>query len=222
MLEYFKNAWPEGCYNDITKKVGNMAERNKSPHFEESEVFYLKVIYPMLRAPLSNDSNINVWDVLPYELAPVPPFMFTDDGMRLCKKRNLLTRDCSWLKFPEDMKALLAPLSPVSQLFCSLTIHLLNGGTVGDLVETFKKTIASYLTDSDVYLSFYMCYEVFHRDAQKTVQIRIIIWCDLQLFHTRRFCCPQLETRWNLFICPMMTWLRTYLSTHRAWRKTGW
>ena len=101
MLEYFKNAWSEGCY-DITKKVRNMAERNKSPHFGESEVFYLNAIYPMLRAPLSSDSNINVWDVLSYELAPVPPSMFTNDDMRLCKKRNLLSRDCSWLKFPED------------------------------------------------------------------------------------------------------------------------
>ena len=198
-----------------------MAERNKSPHFEESEVFYLNAFYPMLGAPLFSDSNINVWDVISYELAPVPPSMFTNDGMRLCKKRNLLSRDCFWLKFPEDMKSLLAPLSPVSQLFCSLTTHMLNGGTVGDLVETFKKTIASYLTDSDVYLSLYMCYEVCHRDVQKTVQIRII-WCDLQLFHPRKLCCPQLETRCNIFICPMMTWLRTYLSTHRARRKTGW
>ena len=148
--------------------------------------------------------------------------MFTNDGKRLCKQQNLLSRDCSCLKFPEDMKALLAPLSPVSQLFCSLTIYLLNGGTVGDYVETVKRTIASYVTDSDVYLSFSMCYKVCHRDAQTTVQIRIITWCDLQLFDPRWLCCPQLKTRCNLFICPMMTWLRTYFSTHKAQRKTGW
>ena len=132
-----------------------------------------------------------------------------------------LSRDCSWLKFPEDMKALLAPLSPVSQLFCSLTIHLLNGGTVGDLIENFKKIIASYLTDSDVYPSVYMCYEVCHRDAPKMVQIRIITWFVLQLFHPRRLCCPQLETRCNLFICPMTTWGHTLPHTEHGEKQAG-
>ena len=49
---------------------------------------------------------------------------------------------------------------------------------------------------------------------RRLVQVGNIIRCDLQLFHPRRLCCPQLKTRYNSFICPMMTWPRTYPSTH--------
>ena len=151
MLEYFKNAWSEGCYNANSKKVENMAQRNKSSHFGESEVFDLNATNPMGRALLSSDCNLDVRDVLSYELASVPPPVFTNDGMRFCKKPNLLSRDCFRLKFPEDMQALLTSLSSISQLFCSLDNPFAHGVRVGDFVENFKRHIASYPTDSDIY-----------------------------------------------------------------------
>ena len=45
MLEYFKNAWSEGCYNAITKKEENMTERNNISYKVTStsmwEIFFL-------------------------------------------------------------------------------------------------------------------------------------------------------------------------------------
>ena len=57
------------------------------------------------------------------------------------------------------------------------------------------------------------------RMPRRLVQVGNIIRGDLQLFHPRRLCCPQLKTRYNSFIYPMMTWPRTYPSTHTAERK---
>ena len=61
-----------------------MSEINKSSHCGESGVFDLNATYPMVRALVSNDCNIDVGDVLSYELASVSPYMFTNDGMQFC------------------------------------------------------------------------------------------------------------------------------------------
>ena len=158
MLEYFKNAWPEGCHSALIKKEENMAERNKSSHVGESEVFDLNATYPVVRAPLSSDCKFDVGDVLSGELAPVPPSMFTNDGMQLCKIPNLPLSDCPRLKFPEEMLALLTYMSSTSQLFCSkdnLSAHWWHSWR---FCEGLKEAYRFVLTDNDVYLIFDMCY----------------------------------------------------------------
>ena len=182
--------------NIITKKVENKAERNKSSHFGESEMFCLNAAY--LRALLSGDCNIDVGDVLSCEPS-VLQSMFTNNGMQLCKRPNLFSRDCSRLKFPEDMQALLTSLQLISQLFCSLENPFAHWWQSWKFVENFKRHLAPYITGSGVYLIFDMYYKYTIKSVmwmlRRLVQLWNIIWCDLQPFHPRRLCCPQLTDK---------------------------
>ena len=136
----------------------------------------------MLRALLSCDSNINVWEVISYELASVPPSIFTNDGMRLCKKWNLLSGDCSRLKYPEDMKALLTSLSPISQLLCSLDNpftqwwHSWRFG--GEFQETYSFVPKGQWRVPQLLYLLWVQHQVSHMDAQKTGENKkhLLVW----------------------------------------------
>ncbi|KAJ8407765.1 hypothetical protein AAFF_G00268090 [Aldrovandia affinis] len=92
MLEDFEKTWPEGFYNTISNKVKTMATTTKSIQVGDSNIYDLNVIYSRVIALFSSDRDVDVKDVLAYELAPVPTAMFTEDGMRICKAKSTLKK----------------------------------------------------------------------------------------------------------------------------------
>ena len=170
MLQHFENTWPEGFYNTIPRKVETMTEKSKAFPVGESKVYDLNAIYSRVIALLSSDRNIDVRDVLSYELAPVPTSMFTNEGMRICKAKSTLKR---MLQVEVSRRnAGIADVIVIDGSALLWTIHWPTDGTVGDFVANFKRRIASYLTDSDVYLIFDRYYEYsiksVTRDGRKT------------------------------------------------------
>ncbi|KAJ4922965.1 hypothetical protein JOQ06_021285 [Pogonophryne albipinna] len=92
MLEQFEKPWLEGFYNTISSKVKTMATTTKSIKIGDSKIYDLNVIYLRTIALVSSDRDVDVKDVLAYELAPVPTAMFTEDGMRICKAKSTLKK----------------------------------------------------------------------------------------------------------------------------------
>ena len=91
-------------------------------------------------------------DVFSYELAPVPTAMFMKDGMRICKAKSKLKRSLQIEVSRRNAGDADATVIDGSALLW--TVHWPADGSVADFIVNVKKRIASYLTNSDVYLIF--------------------------------------------------------------------
>ena len=152
MLEEYEKTWPEGFNSTISKKVETMAASCKFVKIDDSKVYDLNAIYSRVIALLSSDRDVDVNDVFSYELAPVPTAMFMKDGMWICKAKSKLKRslqiEVSWRNAGD------ADATVIDGSALLWTVHWPADGSVADFIVNVKKRIASYLTDSDVYLIF--------------------------------------------------------------------
>jgi hypothetical protein len=156
MLEEFKKSSPEGFYSTISKKVETMGASYKSIQIGESNVCELDDIYSRVIALLAtcSDRDIDVNDVLSYELAPVSTSMLTKDGMRVeCgKTKSSLKRS---LQIEVSLrKTGVADATVIDGSILLWTIHWPEDGSGADFIANVKKQIAFFLTNSDVYLIF--------------------------------------------------------------------
>ncbi|KAK1902398.1 ATP-dependent 6-phosphofructokinase [Dissostichus eleginoides] len=171
MLEQFEKTWPEGFYNTISSKVKTMATTTKSITIGDSKMYDLNVIYSRTIALFFSDREVDVKDVLAYELAPVPTAMFTEDGMQICKAKSTLKKSLQ-----VEVSRRNAGDEDVTVIDGSAllwTIHWPADGTVADFIDNVKTRLISYLSESDVYLIFdgYYDYSIksVTRDVWETV-----------------------------------------------------
>ena len=138
-------------------EVENMTERNNFFQFGEFIVCDLNAMFSRVRALLSSECNIDVWDVFSYELSPVSTSMFIKKAMWICTAKSTL-KILLQIEVSRRNQALLTTLSPMSQLFLDnpLSPWWRNWRFCGIF---YKRCIASYLTKSDVYLIFDIYYE---------------------------------------------------------------
>ena len=92
LLADFENDWPAGFYNTIPRKVITMDKTIKSEQDSETKEYDLNAIYARVIGLMASDRDVNIRDVLSYELAPVPTAMFKKDGMRIAKGKSALKR----------------------------------------------------------------------------------------------------------------------------------
>ncbi|KAI9536072.1 hypothetical protein NQZ68_037037 [Dissostichus eleginoides] len=174
MLEQFEMTWPEGFYNTISSKVKTMATTTKSITIGDSKMYDLNVIYSRTIALFSSDRDVDVKDVLAYELAPVPTAIFTEDGMRICKAKSTLKK--SLQVEVSRRNAGDADVTVIDGSALLWTIHWPADGTVADFIDNIKTRLISYLSESDVYLIFdrYYDYSIksVTRDVRETVVSR--------------------------------------------------
>ena len=116
------------------------------------KVYDFNAIYSKVIALLSSDRDVDVNDVFSYELAPVPTAVFMKDGMRICKAKSKLKRSLQIDVSRRNAGDADATVIDGSALLW--TVHWPADGSVADFIVNVKKRIASYLTNSDVYLIF--------------------------------------------------------------------
>ena len=162
MLEDYEKTWPEGFNSTISKKVETMAASCKFIKIGDSKVYDLNAIYSRVIALLSSDRDVVVNDVFSYEFAPVPTAMFMKDGMRICKAKSKLKRS---LQIEVSRRnAGDADATVIDGPALLWTVHWPADGSVADFIVNVKKRIASYLTNSDVYLIF----DIYHEYSIKS------------------------------------------------------
>ena len=151
MLASFEKDLPSGFYNTISKQVTTMAAVDTSKQVD-TKAYDLNSIYARVIALLASDRDVDIKDVLSYELAPVPSSMFKNDGMRIAKGKSALKNS---LQVEVSIRnAGDADVTVIDGSALLWTIHWPADGTVADYVANFKKRVASYLVKSDVYLIF--------------------------------------------------------------------
>ncbi|KAJ8334026.1 hypothetical protein SKAU_G00413450 [Synaphobranchus kaupii] len=129
-----------------------MATTTKSIQVGDSKICDLNAMYSRVIALFSSDRDVDVKDVLAYELAPIPTAMFTEDGMRICKAKSTLKK--SLQVEVSRRNAHDADVTVIDGSALLWIIHWQADGTVADFIENVKTRLTSYLSDSDVYLIF--------------------------------------------------------------------
>ncbi len=112
----------------------------------------MNVIYTRVMG-IQQARDVNVGDVLQFELAPVPTSMFNENGdMRVPKSKSTLKRnyqvECS------TRLAIRPKVTVIDGCAVLWIVHWPNRGTVLDFVKTFTNYILGKLETSDVYLVF--------------------------------------------------------------------
>ncbi|KAJ8366608.1 hypothetical protein AAFF_G00348540 [Aldrovandia affinis] len=131
-------------------------------------MYDLNVIYSRVIALFSSDRDVDVKDVLAYELAPVPTAMFTEDGMRICKAKSTLKKS---LQIEVSRRnAGDADITVIDGSALLWTIHWPADGTVADFIENVKTRLTSYLSESDVYLIFDRYYDYSIKSVTRDVR----------------------------------------------------
>ena len=136
MLASFEKDLPSGFYNTISKKVTNMAAVDTSQQVD-AKAYDLNSIFARVIALLASDRDVDIKDVLSYELAPVPTSMFNKDGMRIAKGKSALKK--SLQVEVSSRNAGDADVTVIDGSALLWTIHWPAGGTVADYVANVKK-----------------------------------------------------------------------------------
>ena len=153
MMSDFLKSWPEGFNKTISKPIVTMSMGKKHIKVDKVAVYDPSVIYLRILG-LQKARDINLKEVMKYELAAVPPSIFDDKTgeMRLTPSKSCL-------------KSLLQVEIPwTSSYSCEVT--LLDGcallwnvswpakETVRDFVNKFVSSLLKFLESSDTYFVF--------------------------------------------------------------------
>ncbi|MES9884531.1 MAG: hypothetical protein ABW185_27110 [Sedimenticola sp.] len=151
-MKNYEDSWPSGFHSTLGKKVVSMDATNKHIKVGNTRVFDTKLIYSRVMG-LQVSRNINIKDVLQYELAPVPASIFDDNGdMRITNTKSTLKRK---LQVDVTERAFEQPdVVVVDGCAVMWTIHWPVKGTVKEYVDNFCSHIYKLVLQNDVYLVF--------------------------------------------------------------------
>ena len=161
-MKTFESSLPDSFYAPISGKVVNMSVGKKGVPCGSTTVFDSELIYARVMG-LASTRDVNMKDVLGFELAPVPTAMFSDDGkMRIANSKSVLKNKMQVISstrvaIPSDVVV----LDGCAVLWC---ISWPSNGTVQDFIESFWKYILAKLAFSDVYLIFDRYFEYSIKD----------------------------------------------------------
>ena len=179
------------------QESGAMAASCKFVKIGYIKVYDLNAIYSMVIALLSSDRGVDVNNVFSYELASVPTAIFVKDGMRICKAKSKLKMSLQIEVSRRNAGDEDATVIDWSALLW--TVHWPADGSVADFIVNVKKRIASYLTNSDVYLIFDRYHEysinTLREMAERPELLGNIICYGKQSCLHRRLSCLLLKTR---------------------------
>ena len=92
-MKRFELSWPTGFNAPISKEVNTMQLMKKHVGVGAIKVYDTNVIYPRIIGLQASGREVDIDDVLKYELAPIPMAMFDSSGdMRVAKTKSTLKR----------------------------------------------------------------------------------------------------------------------------------
>ena len=129
-----------------------MAASKKHIEVGDTRVYQAELIYSRVIG-LQCSRDINMKDILEYELAPIPTSMFSENGqMRISKSKAVLKKKLQVEhSCRTSMKADAVFIDGCAALW---VMHWPSSGTVLDFASNFLHYITNLMQDSDVYLVF--------------------------------------------------------------------
>lgn len=160
-MQEFESSWPKGFHDVIPKKVLTMAVTKKHISVDQTPVYDTELIYTRVMC-LQQSRDVNVEELLSYELSAVPPSMFDENGeMRITTTKSTMKR-----KLQVEHSSRLASSPQVTVIDgCALlwVVQWPASGTVQDYADNFTKKIMTCLQISDVHLIF----DRYYKDSVK-------------------------------------------------------
>ena len=147
----FESGWPTSFNKTLTKNVTMMTSAKMSIKLDGKPVYGTELIYTRFIC-LQQYRDIDITDVLSYELSPVPASLFDESGaMRAQSKAVLKTK----LQVEQSSLVQGVPDAVIIDGCAMLwTVHWPTSGTVDDHVINFTWSIKYHLERSDVCLVF--------------------------------------------------------------------
>ena len=147
----FESGRPTSFNKTLTKNVTMMTSAKKSIKLDGKPVYDTELIYTRVIC-LQQYRDIDITDVLSYELSPVPASLFDESGaMRAQSKAVLKTK----LQVEQSSRIQGVPDAVIIDVCAMLwTVHWPTSGTVENYVINFMGSIKYHLERGDVYLVF--------------------------------------------------------------------
>ena len=142
-MHHYEGSWPAGFNATLSKKVARVGNTIVC----DAHLIYSRVV------GLQQSRNIQLSDVLNYELSPVPASMFSESGeMRIPTTKSALKRA---LQVEVSSRLALQPDATIIDGCAILWVfHWPNRGNVQDFVHNFASFIFAKVDMCDVYLVF--------------------------------------------------------------------
>ena len=91
MMKQYESTWPGGFHDTLPKKVRTMAITKKRIQVGSAMVYDINLVYSTIIVLKASCQDMNLNEVLKYELAPIPTSMLTNNGeMRLATSKSTL------------------------------------------------------------------------------------------------------------------------------------
>lgn len=147
----FESGWPESFNKTLSKKVTTMTVTRKNIKVDETPIYETELIYSRVIC-MQQHRDIDIKEVLTYELSPVPASLFDDNGTMRVQSKSILK---SKLQVEHSSRTADPPDTVIIDGCAMLwAVHWPSSGSVEDYAVNFMKTINYHLTHSDVYLVF--------------------------------------------------------------------
>ena len=147
----FEAGWPDSFHRSLKKNVITMPAIKKSIQIDGRPIYNTELIYTRVIG-LQQSRDLNIKDVLKYELSSVPPALFDENGdMRSQAKAMLKTK----LQV-EVSNRLTSPPDAIIIDGCALLwcVHWPASGNVEDYIKNFMQSLNYYLQKCCVHLIF--------------------------------------------------------------------
>ena len=153
MMKQYESTWPDGFHDTLSKKVHTLAITKKHIQVGKTKVHDTNLIYSRITGLQTSGREMNLNEVLMYELSPIPTSMFTNNGeMRLATNKSTLKN-----KLKVEITGRSAPKANIVIIDGSAVlwvIHWPTQGTVKDFIDNVVSYVTTKMKEADVYLIF--------------------------------------------------------------------
>ena len=154
-MNEFEQGWPKSFHEKLSHKVTTQVDSRKYIKVGDTKVFDTELIFSRVIGLQASSRDVDVKQLLSYELSPVPTSMFTETGdMRVSKSKSTLKKV---LQKEVSARCIEKQITTLVIDGCAIFYVLHwppSTGTVGDLVVAYRSYIKQRLKNYDVYLVF--------------------------------------------------------------------
>lgn len=167
-MKDYEDHWPSSFHKPLSKKVVTMSASRKHVKVGQEDVYDPNLIYSRVLG-LQHVRDVNLKDVMKFELAATPPSMFEENGdMRITKTKSILKK-----KLQVEVSDRLSS-SPDAFIIdgCAVlwVIRWPTKGTVEDFILNLLGYVNERLKSCNTYLVFDRYYEKSIKNATRTAR----------------------------------------------------
>ena len=138
-MKEFENGWPKNSNDKLSRVVKTQVESGKYIKVGDTKVFNTELIYTRVIGIQASSQEIDIIQLLSYELSPVPTAMFSESGeMRVAKAKSVLKKVLQKEVSSRCIKKAISTVVIDGSAILYLIPWPASSATVGDFVVKFR------------------------------------------------------------------------------------